>query len=161
MNTTTLPSTNSAAEPRLDFAKAAPAVFAAMRAAQQTVNQSEIERPLMEFVKIRASQINGCAFCLDMHFRDAKKAGETDERLYLLNAWQDAPHYYTERERSALRWTEALTRLSSTHISEELFNEVRAHFSEAELTQLTLAIVVINGWNRFNVGFNIPPRFAF
>jgi AhpD family alkylhydroperoxidase len=151
-------STPTAAQPRLNYRQAAPAVVTAMLGVQRAVNESGLEHSLIELVKVRASQINGCAFCIDMHWRDAKKAGETDERLYLLSAWEESPGY-TDRERAALRWTEALTRLSAGHVSDETFAEARAHFTEAELVQLTLAIVVINGWNRFSVGFKMPPRF--
>lgn len=152
-------STPTAAQPRLNYRQVAPAVVTAMLGVQHAVNASGLEPSLLELVKVRASQINGCAFCIDMHWRDAKKAGESDERLYLLSAWEESPGY-TERERAALRWTDALTRLSSGHVSDATFAEARAHFTEAELVQLTLAIVVINGWNRFSVGFKMPPRFA-
>lgn len=130
-----------------------------MMALQQAANRSALERPLLELVKLRASQINGCAFCIDMHAREAKHAGETDERLHLLNAWEEAG-VYTPRECAALRWTEALTRLAGNPVSETVFAEVRAEFSEEEMTDLTLAIVAINGWNRFSVGFRVPPRFG-
>lgn len=153
MSTTSLP----AAGPRIHYRTAAPQVVAAMLALQKAVNESGLEPSLLELVKLRASQLNGCAFCIDMHFRDAKRAGETDERLYLLNAWEEAPDY-TDRERAALRWTEALTALAGHPVSDETFAEVRAHFSEEELVKLTLAIVTINGWNRFSVGFKVPPR---
>ena len=129
-----------------------------MSALQAAVNRSGLEKPLLELVKIRASLLNRCAFCIDMHSREAKAAGESDERLYLLNAWEET-QVYTPRERAALRWTDALTQLSTQHVSDELFEEARAHFSEEELTNLTLAIVAINGWNRFSVGFKVPIRF--
>ena len=110
----------------------------------------------MELVKLRASQINRCAFCLDLHTRTAMKNGERPERLYLLNAWEEVD-IYTPRESAALRWTEALTRVSEAAISEAKFEAVRAHFSEPEMLELSLAIVTINGWNRLNVGFRMPP----
>ena len=128
----------------------------AMLALQQVVNRCGLELSLMELVKLRASQINGCAFCIDMHYRDAKKSGETDERLYLLNAWREGG-VYSSREQAALASTEALTRLSNGPVSDGVFAEASAEFSEAELLNLTLLIVAINGWNRFNVGFRIPP----
>ena len=132
-----------------------------MYALQQAVNQCGLESSLLELVKLRASQINGCAFCIDMHFRDAKQKGETDERLYLLNAWREAPGY-TARERAALLWTEALTRLAgSDGVPDDVFAEVHREFNDTELTNLTLAIVAINGWNRFSVGFKVPPRHQF
>jgi AhpD family alkylhydroperoxidase len=131
-----------------------------MLALQQVVNRCGLELSLMELVKLRASQINGCAFCIDMHYRDAKKSGETDERLYLLNAWREGG-VYSSREQAALAWTEALTRLSNGPVSDGVFAEASAEFSEAELLNLTLLIVAINGWNRFNVGFRIPPGAVF
>jgi AhpD family alkylhydroperoxidase len=157
MINTIITETAAATEPRLKNYQSAPAVLQAMLALQAAVNKSRLEHPLMELVKIRASQINRCAFCLDMHVRDALKAGETMERIYLLDAWEEVD-IYTPREHAALQWTDALTRLSDAPISDALFTSVRAHFTEAELLELTLAIVTINGWNRFNVGFRVPPR---
>jgi AhpD family alkylhydroperoxidase len=142
--------------PLLTNPKAAPEVYAAMMALQQVVNRCGLEPGLMELVKLRASQINGCAFCIDMHFKDAKKRGESDSRLYLLDAWREVD-VYSDRERAALAWTEALTRLDRGPVSDEIFAEASSEFSEAELLNLTLLIVAINGWNRFNVGFRIPP----
>ena len=132
--------------------------MAAMSALQAAVNRSGLEKSLLELVKLRASLLNRCAFCIDMHFRDAKAAGESDERLYLLNAWEET-QVYTPRERAALGWTDALTQLSAQPVSDELFEEARAQFTEEELANLTLAIVAINGWNRFSVGFKVPIRF--
>jgi AhpD family alkylhydroperoxidase len=120
--------------------------------------QKRLPHSLLELVKLRASLLNHCAFCIDMHFREAKAAGETDQRLALLSAWEETD-LYTSRERAALRWTDALTLLAQDHVSDETFAAVRAEFSESELTFLTLAIVTINGWNRFCVGFKIPPGF--
>lgn len=124
---------------------------------QNYVNQCGLEHPLLELVKIRASQINGCAFCLDMHVRDARKAGETEQRIYLLDAWEESP-VYSERERAALLWTETLTRVAETRAPDDVFEKVRAQFSEQELVDLSLAIGVINVWNRLNVGFRTMPR---
>lgn len=146
-------------EPRLNYRKASPAAVQAMWGVQKAVNECGLEHSLMELVKLRASMLNGCAFCIDMHTRDARRAGETEQRLYLLNAWEEAP-IYTARERAALRWTDALTKLAGNGVSEETFAEVKAQFSETELVNLTLAIVAINGWNRFSVGFRVPPGFA-
>jgi AhpD family alkylhydroperoxidase len=143
-------------QPRLNNRNSAPAVLPAMLALQQVVNDTSLEHSLKELVKLRASQINRCAFCIDMHFRDAMEAGEQTERLYLLDAWEEVSNY-TARERAALKWTEALTRLSEGGVSDEVFAEVSAEFTESELQELTLAIVAINGWNRFNVGFRVPP----
>lgn len=128
-----------------------------MMALQKVVNQISLEPELVELVKLRASQINRCAFCIDMHFRDAQAQGESTERLYLLDAWQEVD-VYSPRERAALAWTEALTRLPDAAVSDEVFAEASAHLTEAELLELTLAIVAINGWNRLNVGFRIPPN---
>lgn len=111
-----------------------------------------LEESLMELVKIRASQVNGCAFCLHMHATDARKAGETEERIYLLDAWRESP-LYTERERAALAWTEALTKVSETHAPDGDYEALNAHFSESEQVALTLLVVAINGWNRIQVGF--------
>ena len=147
-----------AAQPRINYRNASATAISAMSALQAAVNRSGLEKPLLELVKLRASLLNRCAFCIDMHFRDAKAAGESDERLYLLNAWEET-QVYTPRERAALRWTDALTQLSTQHVSDELFEEARAEFTEEELTNLTLAIVAINGWNRFYVGFKVPIRF--
>ena len=148
----------SAAQPRINYRNASATAVAAMSALQAAVNRSGLEKPLLELVKLRASLINGCAFCIDMHSREAKAAGESEERLYLLSAWEET-QVYTPRERAALRWTDAMTQLSTQHVSDELFEEARAEFTEEELTNLTLAIVAINGWNRFSVGFKVPIRF--
>src|SRR6478609_9188077 len=119
-------------QPRLDYSKAAPATLQAMLAISDTVHKCGLEHSLLNLVTTRASQINGCAFCLDMHIRDAKAAGETDERLYLLVAWREVD-IYTERERAALRWTELLTRLADSHVEDEDFAAARKEFSESEL----------------------------
>jgi len=105
---------------------------------------------------MRASQINGCAFCLDMHSKDARAAGETEQRLYLLDAWRESP-FYSDRERAALAWTEAITLVSKDHVPDDVYEEVRKRFSEEELVNLTLALVTINGWNRLCIGFRIQP----
>ncbi len=141
---------------RLDWLKAAPQVAHALFAMQKVVNESGLEHPLLELVKMRASQINGCAYCLDMHAKDARAAGETEQRLYLLDAWREAEHLYTGRERAALAWTEALTLIAEGHAPDEVYELARAQFSDAELAQLTLAIIAINGWNRLNIGFRTP-----
>ena len=154
---TTAPVTT--AQPRLNYRKASPAAFQAMAALQLVANRGGLEKPLMELVKLRASLLNGCAFCIDMHFRDAKAAGENEERLYLLSAWQETHDLYTAREKAALRWTDALTKLAGNPVSDELFEDVSGHFTDQEMSNLTLAIVAINGWNRFSVGFATPIRF--
>lgn len=137
---------------RLDYAHAAPAASRAMLGLEQFVRACGLESSLIELVKLRASQINGCAYCLDMHTKDARAAGETEQRLYLLSAWREAP-FYTDRERAALEWTEAVTLVADTHVPDEVFERVRPHFSEAELVNLTMAIVTINGWNRLAISF--------
>ena len=140
-------------EQRLNFYKASPAGIKAMLGLQDYVNNCGLEHALMELVKMRASQINGCAYCLDMHSKDARAAGETEQRLYALNAWRETP-FYTERERAALAWTEALTNISQGHVSDALYAEMLQHFSEKELVDLSLAIVAINGWNRLAIPFH-------
>lgn len=145
-----------APQTRLENRLAAPAVLPAMLALQQVVNKSSLEPSLVELVKLRASQINRCAFCIDMHYADALARGERADRLYLLDAWEETDRY-TARERAALHWAEAVTRLPDAGVSDAVFAQARASFSEAELQELTLAIVAINGWNRFNVAFRVPP----
>ncbi len=143
-------------EQRLNYSKVAPDAMKAMNALERAVKGSDIEPALQELVKLRASQINGCAYCVDMHTKDARIKGETEQRLYALSVWEKTP-FYTERERAALLWTETLTLVSETHVPDDVYNEVRQHFSEKELVDLTLAIVLINGWNRFAVSFRDVP----
>lgn len=140
---------------RLNYVKAAPAVYQGLLALQAVVDKSGLEKPLLELIKIRASQINKCAFCLHMHTRDARKAGESEERLYLLDAWREST-LYTERERAALAWTEALTLLQQAGAPDDVYAQVTEQFSEPEVANLTLAIGAINLWNRFGVGFCLP-----
>jgi AhpD family alkylhydroperoxidase len=131
-----------------------------MQDLQKHVDNSGIEKSLQELVKIRASQINHCAFCLHMHTQDARAAGETQERIVLLNAWRHSP-LYNERERAALAWTEALTLIADTHAPEEDYQLLRASFSEEEMVELTLLITTINAWNRFQCGFQaVHPKKA-
>lgn len=137
---------------RIDYKKLAPGAFEAMLGVESYVRKSGLDHTLLELVKTRASQINGCAFCLDMHAKDARAAGETEQRLYVLSAWREAP-FYTERERAALLWTENITRLPPDGISDETFDEVSRYFDEKALVDLTMAIIAINGWNRLNVPF--------
>lgn len=137
---------------RLAYGKASPGVIRAMRGLQAHLDESGLEHSLLELVKLRASQINGCAYCVDMHTKDARALGETEQRLYCLSVWRETP-FYTERERAALEWTEALTLISETHVPDEIYEAVRPHFSDRELADLTLAIVLINGWNRFAIAF--------
>jgi AhpD family alkylhydroperoxidase len=142
--------------PRLDYFAAAPKLLQAMVQLEKAVVSSGLEHSLIELVKTRASQINGCAFCIDMHTRDARKAGETEARLYLLDAWREAPHY-TPRERTALAWTEALTLVAATHAPDADYAALQPHFNEAEIVQLTMLIVTINAWNRLAIGFRAVP----
>ena len=144
-------------QPRIDVQKAAPGVYRAMAGLESYVhNSSRLEPSLLELVKMRASQINGCAYCLDMHSKDARAAGETEQRLYALNAWRETP-FFTDRERAALAWTEAITLIGSTHAADEFYDEARQRFTEEELANLTLAIVAINGWNRLAIAFRAVP----
>ena len=137
---------------RMNPSQAAPAAMKAMGAIESYVRGSGLDPSLLELVKTRTSQINGCAFCLHMHTRDARARGETEQRLYLLDAWRDSP-LYTARERAALAWAEAVTLVSQTHVADDVYEEARRHFEEAELVNLTLAVVAINGWNRLMVSF--------
>ncbi|HWB99074.1 MAG TPA: carboxymuconolactone decarboxylase family protein [Bryobacteraceae bacterium] len=142
---------------RLDAQKAAPAAIHAMLALESYVaKSSRLEPSLLELVRFRASQINGCAYCLDMHSKDARAKGESEQRLYALSAWRETP-FFTDRERAALDWTEAITRISDGHAPDAVYDEVRARFTEEELVNLTLAIVAINGWNRLAIGFREVP----
>ena len=131
-------------------------VFQAMLALENHTRKSGLETSLLELVRMRSSQINGCAYCLDMHSKDARAAGETEQRLYCLPAWRETP-FYSERERAALAWTEAVTLVSEEHVPDEVFELARKQFSEEELAELTLAIISINGWNRFSIAFRAPP----
>ncbi len=145
---------------RLEYAKfqeVAPETTGALRAIGRAVSESSLEEKLVELVKLRASQINGCAFCLHMHSADAQKLGESAERMLLLSAWREAP-VYSERERAALAWTEALTLISENHAPDDVYEEVCQHFSEQELALLTSAIVMINSWNRIAISYGWTPH---
>jgi AhpD family alkylhydroperoxidase len=143
-------------QPRLNSQKVSPAAYHAMLGLETFVRKSKLEPALIELVKMRASQINGCAFCIDMHSKDARAAGETEQRLYALNAWRETP-FFTDRERAALAWTEAVTLVSQDHVPDAVFEEARQHFSEEELVNLTMAVVTINGWNRLAIAFRAVP----
>jgi AhpD family alkylhydroperoxidase len=138
-------------EVRLDYRKSFPQALQAMLGLEEAVHESTLEPELLELVKLRASQLNGCAYCLDMHSKDARARGEGEQRLHVLAAWREAP-FYSERERAALAWCEALTLLPQTGAPDEVYAQVRDEFDEQEVVALTLAIVAINGWNRFAVG---------
>jgi AhpD family alkylhydroperoxidase len=139
-------------KPRLNPYQASPETIKAVVALEDHLVNSGLERSLYHLVKTRASQINGCAYCINMHTQDARKLGETEQRLYLLNAWHESP-LYTDRERAALAWTEALTLIAETHAPDDLYADVRAHFSETETVNLTMLIGAINAWNRLAIAF--------
>ncbi|HSN01705.1 MAG TPA: carboxymuconolactone decarboxylase family protein [Rudaea sp.] len=141
---------------RVNYLTASPDGFKAMRQLQAHIDNCGLDHKLLELVKMRASQINGCAYCLDMHSKDARAAGETEQRLYLLDAWREAP-FYSARERAALAWTEALTRISGGDVPDALYDEARKQFSDKELVDLSLAIIAINGWNRLAIPFRSEP----
>jgi AhpD family alkylhydroperoxidase len=143
-------------KPRIKFNPQS-GVFQAMMALETYVRKSSgLDLSLLELVRMRSSQINGCAYCLDMHSKDARAEGETEQRLYCLPAWRETP-FYSARERAALAWTEAVTQVSEDHVPDEVFELARKEFSEEELAELTLAIVSINGWNRLCIAFRAPP----
>lgn len=144
-------------EPRIDIRTAVPKeALPALYGLEQVVGRSGLETKLLNLVRMRASQINGCGYCIDMHSKDARAEGETEQRLYGLNAWREAP-YYTDRERAALEWTEAVTMVSRDQAPDDVYAIVRQQFSEAELVNLTLAAVSINGWNRLAIAFRAVP----
>jgi AhpD family alkylhydroperoxidase len=143
-------------ETRIEYAKVAPGAASAMAGLERYVRNSGLERSLLELVKVRASQINGCAYCLDMHTKDARAAGESEQRLYAVIAWRETP-FFTERERAALAWTEAVTLVGDTHVPDEVYAEARRQFDEVELVNLTMAIVTINAWNRLAISFRTVP----
>jgi AhpD family alkylhydroperoxidase len=144
-------------ESRLEAKKVSPESYQAMLALEMFVRKSSKLAPsLIELVKMRASQINGCAYCIDMHSKDARAAGESEQRLYALNAWRETP-FFTAREQAALAWTEAVTLVSDGHVPDAVYEQVREQFSEQELVNLTMAIVTINGWNRLSIAFRTVP----
>ncbi len=137
-------------EARFDYPKTAPGGYKAMLDLEQYLHECGLEESLLHLVKLRASQINGCAYCLDMHWKDLRAIGETEQRLYSLDAWRECP-FYTDRERAALAWTEAVTLITNGHVPDNVYAEVRPHFSEKELSDLTFALVAINAWNRLSI----------
>jgi AhpD family alkylhydroperoxidase len=141
---------------RFDYAKVAPGAYRAMAGLEHYLHESGLEENLLHLIKLRASQINGCAYCLDMHWKDLKSIGETDQRLYELNAWEEGP-FYSDRERAALAWTEAVTRVADSHVPDEIYEHVRQHFSEKEMADLTLAVAAINAWNRLAISARTTP----
>ncbi len=143
-------------QPRLDIQKIAPQAYRAMAGLESYVRNSGLEPALLELVKIRASLINGCAYCIDMHTKDARGGGESEQRLYALAAWRETP-FFTDREQAALAWTEELTIISQNHAPDSIYESVRQRFTEQELVSLTMAIIAINGWNRIALGFRMVP----
>ena len=140
---------------RLDYGTELPEATSAMSGLEAVVRQSTLEQKLLELVRIRASQLNGCGYCLDMHTKDARAGGALEQRLYAVPVWRETP-FFTPRERAALAWAEAVTELARSGVPDEVYEEARAHFTEVELVNLTLAVVAINGWNRLSVGFRQP-----
>ena len=143
-------------QPRLKYGKLAPGAYKAMSALEDAINDSGLERSLLDLVRLRASQINGCAYCIDMHWKDLRAEDESEQRLYMLDAWRESP-FYSERERAALEWTEAVTLVTQGHVSDDVYERVRQQFSEEELAKLTFALVAINGWNRLSISFRAEP----
>ena len=143
-------------QPRIAYRQVAPQGYQRMLSMHTYLHDCGLEEPLIDLVNLRVSQINGCAFCIDMHWKDLRAGGESEQRLYMLDAWRETP-IYTERERAALAWAEAMTLVSESGDTDSLYESVRQQFSEAELVNLTLAVVAINGWNRLNIAFRTVP----
>jgi AhpD family alkylhydroperoxidase len=143
-------------EARIDYLKSGRGVVEAMLGLEKYLHQSGLEEKLVDFIKLRVSQINGCAYCIDMHWKDLRGLGETEQRLYGLDAWEESP-YYTDRERAALAWAEAVTNIKETHAPDDVYQETRKHFNEKELADLTLAISAINAWNRLAISARSVP----
>jgi AhpD family alkylhydroperoxidase len=146
----------TAMKSRIDKKSIPPGAYHAMLGLEKYVNGCGIEIGLLDLVRLRASQINGCAYCLDMHSKDLRAAGETEQRIYSLNAWRETP-FYSEREQAALAWTEAVTLVTQDHVPDDVYEQARRQFNETELVNLTIAVVAINGWNRLNVAFRTVP----
>lgn len=143
-------------QPRIEYAKTAPGVRTAMLGLEEYVHQTGLPPSLLELVKLRASLVNGCAYCVDMHTKVARSLGETEQRLYAVSVWRETP-FYSERERAALAWTEAVTLVSVDQVPDDVYERARQHFTEKELVDLSLAIVAINGWNRLAIAFRTVP----
>ena len=143
-------------EERLHYSKVSPLAYHAMLGLEKYLQECGLEAPLLHLIKLRASQINGCAYCLDMHWKDLRAIGENEQRLYSLDAWEECP-YYTDRERAALAWTEAVTRVSVGHVPDEVYESARKQFSEKELADLTVAVATINAWNRLAIAGRTTP----
>jgi len=146
-------------QPRIDYRRFAPEALKAMMSLESYLGNSSLDHKLLHMLKLRASQINGCAFCIDMHWKDARSLGETEQRLYGLDAWRESP-YYTDRERAALAWTEAVTNISTSHAPDEVYEQLRKHFTEAEVVDLVYLISTINAWNRIAISLRaVPGRY--
>ena len=143
-------------EPRINITSVSPGPLKAMLGLESYLHQSGLDKKLLDLINLRVSQINGCAYCLDMHWKDLRAAGETEQRLYGLDAWRESP-YYTDRERAALAWAEAVTLVREGHVPDDVFEEAHGHFNDQELADLSLAVVAINGWNRLNIAFRTEP----
>ena len=143
-------------ETRFNVVKTAPGIYHVMHGVEEYLHQCGLEENLLHLIKLRASQINGCAYCLDMHSKDLRAAGESEQRLYTLDAWRECP-WYSERERAALAWTEAVTLVADGHVPDEIYEQVKPHFTEKELSNLTLAIAAINVWNRLSIASRTEP----
>ena len=143
-------------EERIPYTQVSPLAYHAMMGLEKYLNECGLEEGLLHLIKLRASQINGCAFCLDMHWKDLRAIGESEQRLYSLDAWEECP-YYTDRERAALAWTDSVTRVAETHVPDEVYEQARRHFSEKELADLTLAVATINVWNRLSIAGRTTP----
>src|SRR5678815_3847838 len=143
-------------EQRIDIMSASPGALKAMLGLATFLRHCGLETNLLDLINLRVSQINGCAYCIDMHWKDLRAAGENEQRLYGLDAWRESP-YYTDRERAALAWAEAVTLVADTHVSDEVFEEAHRHFNDEELANLTLGVVAINGFNRMNIAYQTTP----
>jgi AhpD family alkylhydroperoxidase len=143
-------------KPRLNYAQASPGAYKAMLGLEQYLHECGLEESLIHLIKLRASQLNGCAFCIDMHWKDLSALGESEQRLYSLDAWRECP-YYTDRERAALEWTESVTLITNGHVPDEVYTRVRPFFNDKELVDLTLAVATINAWNRLAISVRTVP----
>ena len=143
-------------KPRLNYAKVAPGVYEAMDALDQYLAGCSLDETMLHLARLRASQLNGCAYCIDMHWKDLRELGETEQRLYSLDAWRECP-YYTERERAVLAWTEAVTLVTAGHVADAVHDEVRRVLTEREVADLTLAVAAINAWNRLSISARLVP----
>ena len=143
-------------EARINYPRIAPQAYRALIGVENYLRESGLEGSLLDLIRLRASQINGCAFCNDMHWKDLRAAGESDQRLYGLDAWEESP-YYTEKERAALAWTEAVTKIREGHVPDQVYAQVRGHFTERELVDLTVAVAAINAWNRLGIALRTVP----